>query len=50
MNKKEIVMNINEELIKSYKELVKLYEKELDKERKANKYLNDLIDRLVEGK
>tara|TARA_R100000231_G_scaffold8801_1_gene11452 strand:- start:18 stop:149 length:132 start_codon:yes stop_codon:yes gene_type:complete len=43
-------MNINEELIKLYVELVDILKKELDKERKANKYLNDEIDRLIEGK
>ena len=43
-------MNINEQIIKLYRELIDIYKKELEKERKANKYLNDEIDRLVEGK
>ena len=43
-------MNLNEEIIKLYKELVDIYKKELEKERKSNKYLNDEIERLIEGK
>ena len=43
-------MNINEEIIKLYKELVDIYKKELQKEIKTNKYLNYEIDRLIEGK
>ncbi len=43
-------MNINEELIKLYEELVDIYKEQLEKERKANEYLNDVIDKLVEGK
>ena len=39
-------MNLNEEIIKLYKELVDIYKKELEKERKSNKYLNDEIERL----
>ena len=43
-------MNINEQIIKLDRELIDIYKKELEKERKANKYLNDEIDRLIEGK
>ena len=45
-NKPNSIQVSSEEIILTKREL----EKELDKERKANKYLNDLIDRLVEGK
>ena len=40
-------MNIDKELIKLYKELIDIYKKELQKEIKSNKYLNDTIDRLI---
>ena len=41
-------MDINEKLIKLYKELVDIYRKRLDQEIKRNKYLNDVIDRIRE--
>ena len=40
-------MNIDKELIKLYEELIDIYKKELQKEIKSNKYLNDTIDRLI---
>ena len=42
-----LLWNIDKELIKLYEELINMYQKELQKERKANKYLNDMIDRLI---
>jgi hypothetical protein len=42
-----LLWNIDKELIKLYEELINMYQKELQKERKANKYLNDTIDRLI---
>ena len=44
---KWFIMNIDKELIKLYEELINMYQKELQKEIKANKYLNDTIDRLI---
>lgn len=41
-------MDINEKLIKLYKELVDIYRKRLDQEIRRNKYLNDVIDRIRE--
>ena len=41
-------MDINEKLIKLYKELVDIYRKRLDLEIRRNKYLNDVIDRIRE--
>jgi len=45
--KSNLLWNIDKELIKLYEELINMYQKELQKERKANKYLNDTIDRLI---
>ena len=42
-----LLWNIDKELIKLYKELINMYQKELQKEIKTNKYLNDTIDRLI---
>ena len=42
-----LLWNIDKELIKLYEELINMYQKELQKEIKANKYLNDTIDRLI---
>jgi len=49
LNNGVIVMsfNIDKELIKLYEELIDIYKKELQKEIKSNKYLNDTIDRLI---
>ena len=49
INNGVIVMsfNIDKELIKLYEELIDIYKKELQKEIKSNKYLNDTIDRLI---
>ena len=42
-----LLWNIDKELIKLYEELINMYQKELQKEIKANKYLNDTLDRLI---
>ena len=42
-----LLWNIDKELIKLYEELINMYQKELQKEIKTNKYLNDTIDRLI---
>tara|TARA_Y100000114_G_scaffold25303_1_gene21014 strand:+ start:55 stop:189 length:135 start_codon:yes stop_codon:yes gene_type:complete len=39
-------MDVNEELIQLYKELVDIYKKRLDAEIKINKYLNDVLDKI----
>ena len=42
-----LLWNIYKELNKLNEELIDMYQKELQKEIKANKYLNDTIDRLI---